>query len=567
MKSISARSSRAAGPQSTTNRDFAILLARSKSRTPSASPISQWDFGSKPRARGTPHRRISSLSSAVAPAGTDSCGRFGSASSSPSMSPSTRWSAASSSRIRSPTARISRISADASSPRRLAAPIASDVRLRRAFSSSAVRSSSRRCRSASSSSLRMSPPPPRVASARATASGCSRMSFSGSNGGLRRFGRTLLGLDAGDGADAVVRLEVDDADAPRVAALGGDVGRGEPDDLALRGDDENVIRLPHLEHPDDVAVAATGLDVDDALARAALQPVLLERGPLAVAALGHGQDQHALLHHVGGDHLVAILDLDPPDARRGPTHRTRLVLGEADDHAELRRDHDLALAVGPPDRDDLVAGLEPDPLDPAGARMRVCLEFGLLHLPLLRREQDVAAGPEIPDGDAGGDALVLTERQQVHHGLALGLAPALRNLVHLEPVHLAEVREKEEVGVGRGDEDIRDDVLLLRLHPGHALAAAALAPVGLDVSPLDVAGARVRDDHLLVGEQVLDRELGRLGQDFRAARIAVLFLDGQELRPDDRHQFRVGGEDALQLLDEGQRLLVLLHDLVALELG
>src|SRR5207302_1423010 len=429
------------------------------------------------------------LSSALAPAGTDSCGRFGRASSSPSISPSTRWRAASSSRIRSLTARISCISAEASSPRRLAAPIASDVRLRRAFSSSAVLISSRRCRSASSSSLRVSSLPPRVASARATASGCSRMSFSGSNGWLRRFGRTLLGLDAGDGADAVIRLEVDDAHAPRVAALGGDVGRGEPDDLALRGDDENVVRLPHLEHPDDVAVAATGLDVDDALARAALQPVLLERRPLAVAALGHGQDRRALLQHVGGDHLVAVLDLDPPHARRGPPHRARLLLGEADDHAELRRDHDLTLAVGPPDRDDLVAVLEPDPLDPAGARVRVRLESGLLHLPLLR------------------------------------------------------------------------------LHPGHALAAAPLAPIGLDMGSLDVAGASDRDDHLFVGEQVLDRELGGLGDDLGAALVAVLLLEGEQLLSDDRHDLLLGGEDPLQLGDQRQRLLVLLDHLVALELG
>src|SRR6266436_9359039 len=371
MKSISARSSRAAGPQSTTNRDFAILLARSKSRTPSASPISQWDFGSKPKARGTPHRRISSLSSAVAPAGTDSCGRFGSASSSPSMSPSTRWSAASSSRIRSPTARIPRISADASSPRRLAAPIASDVRLRRAFSSSAVLSSSRRCRSASSSSLRMSPPPPRVASARATASGCSRMSFSGSNGGLRRFGRTLLGLDAGDGADAVVRLEVDDADAPRVAALGGDVGRVEPDDLALRGDDENVVRLPHLEHPDDVAVAAPGLDVDDALARAALQPVLLERRPLPEPPFAHRKDGGTLDHDVGGDDLVAFLHIDAAHTGGAAAHRSHLVFREADRHAGLGRDHHLTLAVGAPDRDDLVPILEANGLDTTGARVGV----------------------------------------------------------------------------------------------------------------------------------------------------------------------------------------------------
>jgi hypothetical protein len=61
--------------------------------------------------------------------------------------------------------------------------------------------------------------------------------------------------------------------------------------------------------------------------------------------------------------------------------------------------------------------------------------------------------------------------------------------------------------------------------------------------------------------------IGRLTHDFRASRIAVRFLDGQELLPNDRHQLRVGGEDALQLRDEGDHLLVLLDDLVPLELS
>ena len=121
--------------------------------------------------------------------------------------------------------------------------------------------------------------------------------------------------------------------------------------------------------------------------------------------------------------------------------------------------------------------------------------------------------------------------------------------------------------MGRGDEEVLDDVLLLGLHARHALAAAPLAPVRLDVRPLDVARARDRDDHLLVGEQVLDRELGRLGDDLGPARVAVLLLDREQVLADDRHQLRVGREDALELLDEREGLLVLLDDLVALELS
>ena len=204
---------------------------------------------------------------------------------------------------------------------------------------------------------------------------------------------------------------------------------------------------------------------------------------------------------------------------------------------------------------------------PPAAGMRVRLQLGLLHLALAGDEDDEATRGEVAHRHAGGHALALAQRQEVHHGLALGLAPALGDLVDLEPVHLAEVGEEQQVGVGGGDEQVLDDVLLLRLHPGHALAAPPLASVGLHVGALDVAGARDGDHHLLVGQQVLDGQLGGLGQDLRAPPVAVLLLDGQQLVPDEPHQLGLGGQDALQLLDELQDLLVLLDDLLALEGG
>src|SRR5439155_216256 len=234
------------------------------------------------------------------------------------------------------------------------------------------------------------------------------------HGRLLRFDRRgAFGFDAGHGADVVVRVELDDADAPGVTALGGDISGVEADDLALGRHDEDVVAIAHLEHGDDVAVATAG----------------------------------------------------------------------------------------------------------AGVRDR--LEHGLLGIDVHGREEDVAAGPEVAYGDARGDRLALAEREEVHHRLALRLASAVRDLVDLETVELAEGGEEEEIGVGRGDKEVLDDVLLLGLHARHALAAAPLAPVRLDVRPLDVARARDRDDHLLIGQEVLDRQLGRLGEDLGAPDVAV----------------------------------------------
>src|SRR2546430_2210103 len=441
---------------------------------------------------------------------------------------------------------------------------------KRDFASFAARSMSSRPRAPPTSScgFGMSSARPWAASARCTSSGRSRMSRRSSTG-LLGFGRGgAFGLDAGDRADLVVGVEIDDAHAHRVAALRGHVTRVEADDLALGRDHEDVVALADLEHAHDGAVAAAGLDVDDALARAALQPVLVERRALAVAPLRDRQDLSALLHDVGGDDLVALVHLDATHARGAATHRAYLVLGEADGHAELGGDHHLPRAVGAARGDDGVAVLEADSLDAARARMRVGLELRLLHLPLLRAEEDVAAaGGEVADGHARGHRLALAEREEVDHGLALGLPAALRDFVDLQPVHLAQSGEEEEVRVRRGDEEVLDDVFLFRLHARHALAPATLAAVGLDVRALDVPRARVGDDHFIVGEQVIDGGVGRAVDVLRAQVVAIFDADASRLLLDDGHELGVGGEYALQLLDEGQRLLVLFDDLVTLELG
>src|SRR5438067_43142 len=566
MNCAIARSSRASGPHITANRDLASREARSMSSRPRSPPTSSWAFGLKSNRRGVPQRRTSTFSSSLLPGGTDGSGRFGTWTSSASMASSTAFTSASSALMRSPTSRICACSAPASWPALRARPMASEAVLRWALRSSA--SLMRRRRSTSLARISgMSWAPPFWASARCTSSGRSRISRRSSTA-LRCFGGGGgLGLDASDRADLVVGVEVDDAHAHRVAALRRDVVRVDADDLALGRDHENVVTASNLQHADHGAVATAGLDVDDALARAALQAVLVERRALAVAALGDREDLRALLHDVGRDDLVTLVHVDAAHACRAAAHRSHLVLGKPDGHAELGRDRHLAIAIGAASGDHRVAVLEADGLDAARPWMRVRLELGLLHLALLRAEEDKGAGAEVPHGHAGGDGFALAQRQQIDHRFALRLASALGNLVHLEPVDLAEGGEEQEVGVRGSDEEIFDDVLFLRLHARHALAPATLATIGLDVRAPDVAGARDGDDHLLVGEEAVAGELGRFGQDLGAARIAVLLFDLEQLVLDDVHQLGVRGEDALELLDRLEDLFVLLDDLLPFQRG
>src|SRR5262249_2973588 len=314
---------------------------------------------------------------------------------------------------------------------------------------------------------------------------------------VRCCGGRLLGRDARDGAHAVVGLEVDDAHAHGVAALGGDVVRVDADHLALGGDHEHVVARSHLQHADHVAVAARRLDVDDPLAAAPGESILVERCPLAVAALADGEDEGTFLHHLGGDDLVALLDLDASHAPRPPALGQDLLLAEANDHAPLGGDHHFAGPVGATGADHLVARLQVHGLDATGPDVGVGVELGLLHFSVERGQQHVASRGEIAHRDAGGHRLPLGQGEEVHHGLALGLPAAFGNLVDLEPMHLAAVGEEEQVAVGGGHAQVVHDVLFLGLHAHHALAAASPTPIRLDVRALDVAGARDGDHHLL----------------------------------------------------------------------
>ena len=125
MKLISARASRAPAPRSTEKRAPDMRAARSKSRIPSAAPISQCGFGVNANAGGVPQRRTSGLSADDFPSGTLSCGRFGTVRSSASRRRSISASSASRALISAPRALFSANTALGSRPSRFARATAS----------------------------------------------------------------------------------------------------------------------------------------------------------------------------------------------------------------------------------------------------------------------------------------------------------------------------------------------------------------------------------------------------------------------------------------------------------
>ena len=133
-------------------------------------------------------------------------------------------------------------------------------------------------------------------------------------------------------------------------------------------------------------------------------------------------------------------------------------------------------------------------------------------------------------GQQRRDAFALLHRHQVGDRLAAAVRTDVGNLVHLQPVGAAAVRENHDVGVRRGHEQVADEVLFAGPHADPALAAAALVPVVGDRGALDVAGVGHRDRHVFLGDQVASAELAGLGQDFGATVIAVLLDDVRAAR-------------------------------------
>ena len=327
-------------------------------------------------------------------------------------------------------------------------------------------------------------------------------------------------------------------------------------------------RGPTTSAPTIAPRASTRRIVSTPIVPRPLRGILGDARALAVAVLGDHEQIGGVVGHVDRDDLVALAQLHADHAARRAAHRPRLVLVEADGLAPARGQQHVVLARGQAHADQLVALADVDRDDPVGlARRVVLLEERLLDDAALRRLHEVHALAEVARGDDGAHVLALAQRQQVDHGAAAALPVALRQLVHLEPVDLADAREEQDVVVRRGDEQVLDPVVVLRVHPHHAHAPALLLAVGGGGDALDVAGLRDRDDHVLFADQLLEVELALRGQDLGAAVVAEAAAELAQLVLDDRVDARLVGEDRAQLGDERDQLAVLLAHLVLLQRG
>src|SRR5665647_1903796 len=270
-------------------------------------------------------------------------------------------------------------------------------------------------------------------------------------------GRAALADDhAGDGADDVAFTHVHDLDALRGAPVAADAVGAHADDHAVTALQHDLVVLAHDLHAHQIALAVGEGDRAHADAAAPGDAVLADGCALAEAVLGDHEEVAVVAGDVHADDLVALAQLHTAHTGGVAACRPHVGLVEADGLAQAADHHDVVVARADVDGDDAVAL----------TRRVVAAEQGLLHDPVRGAEdQELAlAGIEVARVDDGADLLVLAQRQQVHDVLALGVAPGQRQLVDLEPVHLADAREEEQEVVRAGDEEMLDLVLFLEIH-------------------------------------------------------------------------------------------------------
>src|SRR5690606_38543908 len=291
--------------------------------------------------------------------------------------------------------------------------------------------------------------------------------------------------------------------------------------------------------------AARQLHGDHALPATALAAVLVERRALAQALRGDGQQRGIRSvgrHDLGGDDVVVLVHADTDDASGRTAHRAHIVLGEADGLGLARHQDDIAVALRPAHPGQLIVVIQRDSDQAGRAHGRELVDRGALDAPLAGAEEQVAALVEAADRHQRADRLIGLQRDQIDDRHALGGAPGVRQLVHLELVDPAARREEEQRVVCAGRDQVLDVVFLGHLEPGNAAAAAMLRAVGVMRQALDIAALGQGDHDVDLGDQVLVGQVADGLDDARAAHVTVLVAQLDEIFLDDVEDQLLAGQ-------------------------
>ena len=203
--------------------------------------------------------------------------------------------------------------------------------------------------------------------------------------------------------------------------------------------------------------------------------------------------------------------------------------------------------------------------NPALCRITESFERRLLHLAFARRHENRDVRIEILHREQHANLLLGREIRQVDDGFAFPGAADVRNLIDLQPVELATIREDQHVAMRVGDEDVRDRILVPRLHSNPTFAAAALVAIDGRRSSLEITAVRDRDHNVFLSNQIFDIDFRFFIDDLGATFVTMLLLSIPQFFHDDLPELRVAGEDFIQFGDLFAEFLQLVLDLLTLE--
>src|SRR6266498_2029702 len=366
--------------------------------------------------------------------------------------------------------------------------------------------------------------------------------------GFRLFGH-LPGLlfDERRAGDQVAARGVDQLDALGAASGGANLFGFEADQFAVAGDDQHFAVFGDRHDGDHLAVLLGGLNVDHAFAAARLHAVFRERRLLAETVAGDAQHLLVAVHGDDADHVIVVAQRDAAHAAGLAPHVTHLLLVEADGHALVRGQEDLLRAVSQLHSHQFVAFVNAHRND---AVLPDVAEFGKLRLldhALAGDHHGILAFGELANRDHARYLLARRQADQVDDGLAFARRRGVGDLMDFQFIDLPLVGEDHQIAVGRGDEDVRDDVLRPRAHAPAPGPAAPLRFIHRQRRALDVARKCQRDHHVLVGYQVFERQLDAAIDDLRAALVGVILLDRAELHVEYRLRLNLS---ELELVDQ-----------------
>src|SRR5262249_18823529 len=152
-------------------------------------------------------------------------------------------------------------------------------------------------------------------------------------------------------------------------------------------------------------------------------------------------------------------------------------------------------------------------------------EFALLDHAVLGDHHDELVGDKVLDAEERLHALIALQVDEVRDVLSLARHASVGNLISLQPIDPSAGGEDQHVAVRGCHQQVLHEILTARAHTDAALAAARLAPVGIDGGALEISAARNRNRNVLHGDEIFELDLAGVFDDFGAARVAEILLD------------------------------------------